>query len=150
LTFTCSVPAGFLLPARLDFDDMPVYAQWNAAYTSLVYQAARPLTNGQWWSSAVDLVASNAWLRPPVYAKRTVAPTRLVSGNETVQTVVCDVFVPPGALNGMEIFSVQLILHDLDLDDLDVSVISNSCSSTAFLVRSRPFGTTSRYRTKRI
>lgn len=132
LAVTCTLPSG-LSPAFIDFDnDMPFYAQWNATYTSLLVQAAAPLTNQQGWSASLELAASNVWLRPKVQVKRMAFPTRLIPGHPVKQTVVCDVFVPPGALNGMGLFSIQLDLWDDASETLGITVLSNTCSSLSF------------------
>ena len=134
LVYTCTLPA-FLSPTYFDFEnDTPFYIQWNAAYTSLICQAAAPLTNRQGWSTTVELSTTNILARPKVYAKRTVSATRLPPGEEVDQTVVCDLFIPPGALNGMGVFSVQLSFWDIETDGLSVSCYSNDWSSSAFFV----------------
>lgn len=131
LTFTCSLPS-FVSPVGIDFNhDIPTYAQWNETYTSLVCQAATPLTNYQGWSSSVYLADTNVWIRPKINAKRSVSTTRLSPAIETEQKVVCEVFIPPGALTGMEIVSIQRISWDIP-DDLNISSYSNTCSSSAF------------------
>jgi len=136
LVFTCMLPST-VVPMSPDIDrEMPYFMQWHPAFTAMVYKAAAPLNNNQWWSTNIEMAHSNAWLRPKIQAKRTVLTPQLPPNEEVTQVVISDVFIPPGALNGMATFSVQLNFWDIQTGGLSIDCYSNTCSSGAFTVNS--------------
>lgn len=136
VVFTCTIPSNEA-PLYFDFDeDMPFYAQWFPAYTTLIYKAANPLGTNEWWSSNLELAGTNAWSSPKFSLTRTVSTTTLLPNQETNQIIVCNLTVPSGALSGMAMFSIQLNFWDMETDGLSINCYSNCCSTSAFTINS--------------
>jgi hypothetical protein len=134
LVFAFSVPPS-LSVFNVDLDgEFPLYAQWNAATTSLLCRTAAPLTNENWWGATIDLVSSNAWMSPKIQVQRSVTPLLVGAGQTVTQQVVTVITVPWNALAGVQILSLQFDVWSLDGSGMTLEPFSNAWSSASFSV----------------